>query len=208
MDNKNKALAYLNYCIQANKLLSTNEFYSQWQLEGGSKTDKTKTDVLREHIWEIWLAETIDILNTDPVYESYNTYEKLAAFYFTFFQHISDYQKYVELLFDANDLLQIIPSCLKSAKHKFLNIYKQIIQEGLEKEEIESRKVLDGFNHHLIWLQTVYLIKHWSSDASENNINTDAAIEKTTNLIADLLGRNLFDSGFDMVKFMLKRNTK
>jgi len=207
LKDENLEPKYMEMCVSSHKILSSYQFGKLLNRQGENLISQPNALNLRTAIWKHWLEKSVEVLNSDEIYKSYNVYEKLAAFYFTLFMQMSEQQAYVRLLFKHTGLLQIVPECLSDHKNHFMNIYKQIINEGIDSGMMESRKVIDGYNHYLIWMQTVYLIRFWSADKSENNLNTDAAIEKTTNLIADILGRNLIDSGFDMVKFLMQKKT-
>ena len=53
------------------------------------------------------------------------------------------------------------------------------------------------------WPQVLYLINGWLNDNSTAFTKTDQAIEKSVNLGFDIMGRNLFDSAFDFLKFVV-----
>lgn len=52
------------------------------------------------------------------------------------------------------------------------------------------------------------MLNFWSNDITEDFRNTDAAIEKSTNLLFDLLNHNAGDAAVDFGKFLIQHGFK
>jgi hypothetical protein len=53
-----------------------------------------------------------------------------------------------------------------------------------------------------MWFKLLFLTDFWIRDTSKGFENTDAAVEKSVNLIFELMGQNTLDYIVDFAKFM------
>jgi hypothetical protein len=70
--------------------------------------------------------------------------------------------------------------------------------------EVVGRTLISERYKDIFWLQTRFLLYQWLRDESNEEERSDALIEKTVHFCFDLLNPNLIDSGFDLLKFLIK----
>ncbi|WP_051203757.1 TetR/AcrR family transcriptional regulator [Hugenholtzia roseola] len=158
---------------------------------------------IEQEIWADWFEETITRLQNDEVYHEYSVREKLLAFYFTLMEVLKENRSYLVTIFDKRNG-GFRNKTLHEFKEKFRNYIANLIDEGIDTQEVQPRMFLSGQYSNLIWAETEFLLRFWLRDSSKGFEKTDAAIEKTVNFVMDLVGRNLADSAFDFAKFLFQ----
>lgn len=161
-------------------------------------------DIQRE-IWLEYLRETLETVEKSPEFVEYLVREKLLAFYFTFFELLSDDREFLQLFKEKLGIWNYNPEFMEFFKTAFLEFVGMLIAEGSSNEEIAERMVLGNQYTGWHWPQLLYLVNQWLNDETESFAQTDQAIEKSVNLGFDIMGRNLFDSAFDFLKFVMVR---
>ncbi|MEM7552139.1 MAG: TetR family transcriptional regulator C-terminal domain-containing protein [Bacteroidota bacterium] len=158
---------------------------------------------LEQEVWKNYMSETIDRLFSEPVFQEYSGREKLLAFYFTWIEVLKEDESYTTKYAKK---LNFLPGkgFLKGAKQVYLQFVNSVISQGKESGEIVNRVIISDQYDQAIWLQFLFLMKFWSTDASDDYEKTDAAIEKAVNATFDLFGRNPIDSIFDFGKFIVQ----
>ena len=79
------------------------------------------------------------------------------------------------------------------------------MSEGIESDDIASRPFISDHYPKVLWGQTLLILKTWVKDLSDDFDRSDATVEKSTSFAFDLLERGLFDSGFDLAKFLFSK---
>jgi hypothetical protein len=77
----------------------------------------------------------------------------------------------------------------------------EVIGEAIENQEIVSRPLVSEQYVQFYNLSVGYILKVWLNDSSKDYQVTDAAIEKSVNLVFDLLQKGPLDSMIDFAKF-------
>lgn len=157
---------------------------------------------VQEAIWQDYFLSTINAIEASEPYAEYMVREKLLAFYFTFFEELGDDRDFVVMFADQMGVWNYNPRCLTSLKPLFLAFVAELVEEGKMVEEVAERYVMGGDYPGWHWPQLLYLINFWMNDKSEAYARTDMAIEKAVNFGFDVMGRNVFDSAFDLARFM------
>jgi hypothetical protein len=93
-------------------------------------------------------------------------------------------------------------------KSQIENFAKPTIQQGLADKELEERKFISDRYHDAVWVNTLFILNFWSNDNSKGFEKTDAAIEKSVNLMLELMGKSALDSLLDMGKFLLQNGIR
>ena len=157
---------------------------------------------VQEAIWQGFFMSTINSIEASEVYAEYMVREKLLAFYFTFFEVVSDDRAFVELFSEQMGVWNYNPRCLMGMKPLFLAFLTELVEEGKEVEEVAERYVMGGDYPGWHWPQFLYLVNFWLGDKSEGYARTDQAVEKAVNFGFDVMGRNVLDSAFDLARFL------
>lgn len=174
--------------------------------EGGFYEHFGSFQQLERGLWTALFAQTLEQMKAEPVYAQYGSREKLLSFYFTLAEHLkaerSLYRYFLQR--DARRLHLLPPAWIGGFREHFLHFAQdEVVAQGISGQEISERPLLQERYADLLWAQLLWLLLFWSRDESVNFERTDTAIEKSVHLAFDLMGRNLFDSAFDLTKFLL-----
>jgi AcrR family transcriptional regulator len=165
----------------------------------------TSFDAVKKAVWELIFDNTITALESQEVYKSYTSREKLLGFLFTWIEELKNRRSYLLAVYGKIDLKdRSFSSELKGFKSKFKDFANSIINEGKETDEIAERPYLTEKYHDAMWLQLMFVFRFWLKDDSPGFEKTDAAIEKSVNLAFDLMGKSAIDSFVDFAKFLFQ----
>ncbi|QQL45278.1 TetR/AcrR family transcriptional regulator [Sulfuriroseicoccus oceanibius] len=160
-------------------------------------------DALEAAYWEQLVTETIDVLESDEDYASYDSEQKLLAFFYTFFAHAQKNRSRLVSFFPrpgANKTIALM-------RRKFLDWAKSVIEQGVEEGSVADRKKLTEKYPQLLFEQFRGIIEFHRKDQSHEFQDTDALIEKSVRFGADVARAGTLDSAFDLGRFLLRRFT-
>jgi AcrR family transcriptional regulator len=161
---------------------------------------------LAEDIWATYLRETLEAVEGSPEFASYSVREKLLGIYFTLFEVLASERTFVCLYAPKLGIWNYSPDFMARFKPLWLKLIAELITEGTSSGEIAERMVMAGEYGGWHWPQLMYLLNQWVTDESEGYQRTDKAVEKSVNLGFDIMGRNVLDSAFDFLKFVVAGN--
>lgn len=204
--------SYIQYIQQHKKRPSSVEFFMK-NLEEKEVYEPESTfykyynsfSEIDKLAWKEFFDITLNSIQSEEEYMSFPVMDKLQVFYFTLFNVIKEYRAYITFTFDDAAFWELTPSALSLFHENFKFFSKDLVNEGIESGEIASRPFVTDYYDGLIWGQTLLILKTWIADTSEEYDRSDAAVEKSTTFAFDIMGRGLFDSGFDLVKFMFSK---
>ncbi|MFT2008358.1 TetR family transcriptional regulator C-terminal domain-containing protein [Pontibacter sp. 13R65] len=154
-------------------------------------------------VWEQIFEQTIAMMEAQEVYRGYSAKEKLLSFYFTWIEVLRKNRSYLLALYQGQaGYKRAMPNELRSFRNRFRDFANLIILEGKESEQIAERRGLSDKYDDALWAETLFILQFWLKDTSTSFERTDAAIEKSVNLIFDLIGKTAVDSLFDFAKFL------
>ncbi|WP_309398099.1 TetR/AcrR family transcriptional regulator [Cerasicoccus maritimus] len=159
-------------------------------------------DSLEGEVWQSLVSDTVAALEADADYQEYPAQQKLAAFYYTFLEGALDYRSFMLLRYPGMQLA-VCPSCLAKFRDAFLGYVKPLLDEAKSTQEVPSRGKLNQAYPGLVYAQFLFIVDFWLKDESEQFQRTDALIEKSVTLGFDLIGAQVVDSAFDLVRFLL-----
>ncbi|GJM61297.1 MULTISPECIES: TetR/AcrR family transcriptional regulator [Persicobacter] len=163
---------------------------------------------INNFIWKSFFENTIEGIKSEEVYETYSVREKLLSFYFTLCEVLKKKRSFVSAKFPQNPKEFLQAAYLKTFKDAYLIYVQDLVQEGMDTGEIQSRGKVNNKYKEALWAQCVFLIDFWIKDESENFESTDAAVEKTVNLSFELMGASALDSILDFGKFLFHNRDK
>ena len=76
-----------------------------------------------------------------------------------------------------------------------------LLSEAIESDEVMARPYVSDHYKDVLWIQALYISRVWANDDSEDHQITDAAIEKSVNLIFELMRKGPVDLMVDFAKF-------
>jgi hypothetical protein len=165
-------------------------------------------DGLERQIWKGFIEDTIGRLNRDDSFSSFDTREKVLAFYYALFEKLRLHRSYILLQLENSRKPELVPQYIKSFKLDFESFLESILNEGRVKGDIANRPVLDKRYPQLFWIHMGFILVFWKDDSSPGFEKTDAAIEKSVNLAFDLIGKGAVDTAIDFAKFLYQNKTR
>ena len=153
---------------------------------------------------EVWLTfyqEVKKALDQDSEYSSYSAHEKYLSFLYTVVEVYKQNRSYVVLRYAEVDRRSLRPWFMDSFREEFAIWTKEILDEGFESNEIISRPLISSKYHEALWVQLLYITRVWTNDESEDFQVTDAAIEKSSALLFELMKSGPVDLLIDFLKF-------
>lgn len=177
------------FCEQLGR--EESEFYQHY---GSFKT-------LEKDIWKSLFTKVNGILNDDENYPQYSSYEKWLSFLYTFIEVLKENRSYAMLRCEHLERKEFRPWFMEGLRAQLKDFCKEIVGGGLETEEIATRPIITDKYHEVLWAQVLYVIRVWINDESEEFQVTDAAIEKTSVLLFELMKKGPIDMLVDFVKF-------
>lgn len=160
--------------------------------------------VLEKAIWKDTFYETVKRLESEPAYKEYVARERLLAFYFTWIEVLKPQRSYVVFASGMFKTYTIASGILDEFRDVFLEYAEDVIQQGLETEEVLERPLVTSKYNLGLWTQALFILNFWVTDSSEDFIKTDEAVEKAVNLSFDLMGHTPLDSLMDFGQFIVK----
>lgn len=159
---------------------------------------------LKQHIWDSFYHNTIEVISKAEGYEEYSSREKMLIFFYTMFEVLTANRSYVLFTIEeANDMTKNM-SQLKSLRKKIKSFTKELIQVDNDDKQISLLKRNEGVFSEGAWIQFMFLLKFWMDDNSAEFEKTDIAIEKSVNTIFDVFDNTPLEQVIDFGKFLYK----
>jgi hypothetical protein len=172
--------------------ISENDFYAYFN----------SFKSIEKSVWKSLIIDTIEALNNDSEYPDYSAREKTLAFFYTFVEVLKMNRSFVLFKLENWTPAKSIPFFLSEFFKEFKEYMNEVIGEAIENQEIVSRPLVSEQYVQFYNLSIGYILKVWLSDSSKDYQVTDAAIEKSVNLVFDLLQKGPLDSMIDFAKFV------
>jgi hypothetical protein len=198
--------AYMDHVLTENKQpvsvyafalkagITEKEFYNYF----ASFTD------IDQKIWDQAGEQTISTLASSKEFETYTSREKILGFFYTLQEVLNNQRSYFIYSLKANKPMF---RNLKGFRLRIEDFSKQVIQQGISDKELEERKLISDRYHDGVWANTLFILNFWAKDDSPGFEKTDAAIEKSVNLMLELMGKSALDSMLDLGKFLFQNAT-
>ena len=178
--------------------ITEDEFYSHFgSFEG-----------LEKSIWKGFIDEVIVRLESDKTFSTFNTQEKVLAFYYTLLEIFKSSRSFIVNQLSNHKKLEVIPAFLKDFKSRYEEFIGGVLNEGLTNGEVAKRPYLDKRYPQLFWAHFALLLLYWKDDESPSFEKTDAYVEKSVRLAFDLIGKGVVDSALDFAKFIYQSKFK
>lgn len=159
-------------------------------------------EALEEALWTGMMLKTLMSVRADDNYAGFSAREKLLSFYYIHLEVLKERRSFVSMQWPKFKMQVRTPKQLEGYKAAFIQYAKDIVVEGIEKEEIKERKYISERYDKAFWLQLTFVVNFWTSDKSKDFEQSDAAVEKAVNLSFQLLGDSTLDSVVDFAKFL------
>lgn len=197
---------YMNYRLETNEkpasvyqFAKTNgfdesEFYSFFgTLEGVEK-----------EIFNMFFQKSIELIQKDTNYGTYDMKSKMLSFYFTFFELVSANRSYVVLALKEhhNQLRNLMQ--LANLRVEFKNFISDILSDEVRTQHEKFQNIQEKAIQETAWIQFLLTMKFWLDDESAAFEKTDIYIEKSVKATFELINIAPIDSLIDFGKFIFK----
>jgi hypothetical protein len=159
---------------------------------------------VEKEIFKQFLKKTVDLIQKDPSYETYDMKSKMLSFYFTFFELLSANRSYVvmSLKEHQNQLKNLMQ--LTSLRSEFKSYISEIITDEVRTEHEKFQNIQKKAIQESAWIQFLMTLKFWLEDESPAFEKTDIFIEKSVKASFELMNITPLDSLIDFGKFLFK----
>lgn len=194
LDNGSEPASILIFCNYAGcKTAEFKQYYHDLQALEESIT----TSILKEMHADLLQQEN---------FLHYQFQEKLLAYFYTAVQALEPLREYYLFKQKKWKMDATQWKAMLQARTSFKEFIEPIFKQAEINAEIPARKFIDKLYADALWLNFGLIVQFWLKDKSKNYERTDAFIEKTVNLSAQLLAQNTLDQILDLGKFMMQKS--
>lgn len=201
---------YMNYKLENNnKPKSVYQFAKENGFEEKDFYSFFGTlESVEKEIFKIFLEKTLDLVQKDPSYETYDMKSKMLSFYFTFFEMLSANRSYVvmSLKEHQNQLKNLMQ--LSSLRVEFKNFIAAILTDEVRTQHEKFQNIQEKAIQESAWIQFLLTMKFWMEDESPAFEKTDIYIEKSVKASFELMNIAPLESLIDFGKFIFKEKTQ
>jgi hypothetical protein len=161
-------------------------------------------ELLEKQYFVSMFAYTLELLEKNEGYQSYDSANKLSAFYFTFFEMATANRSFIIHLLkeDKNPMKNL--GKLSKLREVYLDYALTILEKPIKIEQETVVKIQDKVLQEASWLQFLSIFNFWMNDESSNFEKTDVFIEKSVKASFDLAYNIPTQSIIDFGKFLWK----
>jgi hypothetical protein len=159
---------------------------------------------VEKEIYKMFLEKTIELIQKDTNYETYDMKSKMLSFYFTFFELLTANRSYVVLNLkeNQNQLKNLMQMTV--LRVGFRNFISDIITDDIRTQNEKFQNFQEKAIQETAWIQFLLTMKFWLDDESAAFEKTDIYIEKSVKATFELLNVTPLDSLIDFGKFIFK----
>ena len=159
---------------------------------------------VEKEIFKMFYENTIQLIEKDKEYDSYDMRSKVLSFNFTFFELLTANRSYVlfALKEEKNQLKSLMQ--LSSLRSHYKEFVSGIISEDLLIKQEQIQNIQEKAIQESFWVQLLLTMKFWLDDTSPALEKTDIYIEKSINTAFELMNVAPLDSLIDFGKFLFK----
>jgi hypothetical protein len=159
---------------------------------------------VEKEIYKVFIEKTLELIQKDPSYETYDMKSKLLSFYFTLFEMMSANRSYVlmNLKEHKNQLKNLM--LLSGFRTEFKNFVSEIISDEMRTQFEKLQDIQEKAIKESAWIQFLMILKFWMDDESPAFEKTDIFIEKSVKAGFELMNITPIESVIDLGKFLFK----
>ena len=159
---------------------------------------------VEKEIYKMFFDKTIELIQKDTNYETYDMKSKMLSFYFTFFELLAANRSYVVLtLGEHKNPLQNLQQ-LSVLRVDLKNYISEILSDEVRTQHEKFQNIQEKAIQESAWIQFLLTLKFWLDDASPAFEKTDIYIEKSVKATFEILNIAPLDSLIDFGKFIFK----
>ena len=162
MNNTQKRIVneYIEFVLENNQQPSSiHRFVESLKIkEGTFYTYFSSFDQLEEEIWNFIFRETVKKIESQDVYQSYTINEKLLAFYYTWIEELKGYRSFAIQTIHEEKIYELYPTAFGLFKKHFEDFVSNLVEEGLDTQEIARRSFITSKYKSLLWINPSQLL--------------------------------------------------
>ncbi|MCI5056887.1 MAG: hypothetical protein MRY83_12305 [Flavobacteriales bacterium] len=159
---------------------------------------------VEEEVWKKGWLEIKLLLDQDTDFEDYPSKQKWIATNYVFLQLFGRYKDYLRVRLDLKNYVFDKGQFVKFVLQSNSSLISDIIQSGDRDGSVELRWLFKNYYPNLFAEHIVGVAYYFGRDQSDDKEGTDAFIDKTTNLLFEVLGKNVLERSFELGKFLLE----
>lgn len=161
-------------------------------------------EIIEKVIFEMFFNKTIELLEKNTDYNSYDMKNKIISFYFTFFELLTANRSYVVMTLKQHQNQLKNMMILADFRKKFKNYVSDIITDDFRTKQERFQEFQEKTTTESFWFQFLLTLKFWLDDDSPSFEKTDIYIEKSVKATFELMNITPIDSLIDFGKFIFK----
>jgi hypothetical protein len=159
-------------------------------------------EAVEMHWWRDMMDRIIVSVESGAEWSDFSARHRMLAFLFAFTTAALDHRSLLLLRLGHAGPLKCIPEWT-ALEQRFEEFSKAILMHGRQHGEIVSRGPVSAVYPKALRLLLRSVVAFNLKDDSAKFERTDAFIEKSVAVFFDLMGRQVLDSGFDLLRFLL-----
>jgi len=156
--------------------------------------------------WKMTLDRVVTSVEQGAEWSSFSARHRMLAFLFAFGEASLDFRSLLLRRLQGRGILTNPPELAGFQEH-FLAFAWRLLDHGRTTGEIAARGPLGRIYPQAAYRLFRSVIDFHLRDTSPRYERTDAYIEKSTTVLFDLIGKQVLDSGLDLLRFLLPRWT-
>lgn len=162
---------------------------------------------LEKHIWTLFYENSQSVITATEGYESLTSKEKLLTFYYTFFEVLAANRSYILLALEnkTKDLKQLMQ--LAELRKRVVALAEELVIDDNAEKTLKITKRPEKIFAEAAWVQTLFILKFWLNDTSQDFEKTDMVIEKSVRVVFDVFDSTPLEGFIDFGKFLWKEAT-
>ena len=156
---------------------------------------------LEKEIWADIYGHVTAALSADVEFASYTGREKALSFFYTLAEVYKQNRSLVLFRIGGLPRQNTDPWFLERFKVHYMEMISNLLSDSIDSDEVMARPYVSDHYKDVLWIQMLYISRVWANDDSEEHQITDAAIEKSINLIFELMRKGPIDLMIDFAKF-------
>ena len=197
---------YMNYVLEQNeKPKSVYQFSKQNSISETEFYNFFGTiESVEKEIFKMFYDNTIQLIQKDTAFDTYDMRSKLLSFNFTFFEILTANRSYVTFALkeQKNQLKSLMQ--LSSLRTYYIQFVSDIISEEIITKQEKFQNIQEKAIQESFWVQLVLTMKFWLEDSSPALEKTDIYIEKSINTAFELMNAFPLENLIDFGKFLFK----
>jgi hypothetical protein len=177
--------------------ISERDFFSEY----------SSLEAVEIHWWRHMMDGLIHSVESGAEWPSFSARHRMLAFLFAFTTAALDHRSLLLLRMGHANPLTAVPEW-SGLEDRFEAFAKSVLMLGRQQGEIASRGPVTAVYPKAMKLLLRSVVAYNLKDESPKFERTDAFIEKSVAVLFDVMGRQVLDSGFDLLRFLLPRMNK